>query len=253
MVLLSEEEEKYLRVGDLFAGIGGFSLGLERAGMQVVWQVEKDEFCRKVLEKHWPKVKRYEDIRECGAHNLEPVDLICGGFPCQPFSKAGKRRGSEDDRNLWPEMCRVIQELKPTWIIGENVIGFDGLGLDAYIDHLEAIGYDVAPPFEISATAVGLQTMEWHTWIIATAVEQRRKGGEKHPNLQDGNERKFPGSDTGEYNRRDISQTRFCRVAERVSGRLERHQRDRLRALGNAVIPQIVEIIGRIIMTQEGK
>src|SRR3990172_13197899 len=106
-------ERETLTVGSLFAGIGGFDLGLERAGFQIKWQVEKDEWCKKILEKHWPGVRRYKDIHEVGAHNLEAVDLICGGFPCQPFSIAGKRKGEEDDRHLWPEMLRVISELKP--------------------------------------------------------------------------------------------------------------------------------------------
>ena len=95
-------------VGSLFAGIGGFDLGLERAGMTVRWQVERDEFCQRVLAKHWPEVPRYGDIRDCGARNLPAVDLICGGFPCQPFSNAGQRRGTDDDRYLWPEMRRVV-------------------------------------------------------------------------------------------------------------------------------------------------
>lgn len=87
-------------VGSLFSGIGGLELGLERAGMQVVWQVEFDPFCQQVLAKHWPEVKRYGDIRELRGDELEPVDLICGGFPCQPHSLAGQRRASDDDRDL---------------------------------------------------------------------------------------------------------------------------------------------------------
>ena len=89
-----------MTVGSLFSGIGGFDLGLERAGMTIKWQVEIDDFCNKVLEKHWPDVKRYRDIKELRGDELEPVDLICGGFPCQPFSAAGKRRSKEDDRYL---------------------------------------------------------------------------------------------------------------------------------------------------------
>src|SRR5512139_2392629 len=99
-----------LTVGSLFSGIGGLELGLERAGMAVRWQVEIDPYCRKVLAKHWPDVARYEDVRDVGRHNLEPVDLICGGFPCQPVSLAGKRMGDGDDRWLWPEFIRVVRE-----------------------------------------------------------------------------------------------------------------------------------------------
>ena len=106
-----------ITVGSLFAGIGGLELGLERAGMETKWQVEIDPFCQKVLAKHWPEVTKYEDIREVGEHNLEPVDLICGGFPCQPHSLAGKRNASEDERDLWGEMFSVICEIKPRWVL----------------------------------------------------------------------------------------------------------------------------------------
>lgn len=244
---------KKFRVGSLFAGIGGFDLGLQWAGMEIVWQVEINEYCRRVLAKHWPTVRRYEDIKQCGAHNLEPVDLICGGFPCQPFSTAGKRRGIEDDRHLWPEMLRVIQECRPNWIICENVIGFDGMGLDSIISDLETAGYEVAPPFEISAASVGLQTMEWHVWITAKADVQRCVRSEENKDSHVGKKGEFQGDDTGMHIGRNISETRFCRVAERVSGRMDRHQRDRLKALGNAVPPQVVEVIGRAILEINSK
>jgi len=130
-----------MRFGSLFAGIGGFDLGLERAGMECVWQVEIDPYCQKVLAKHWPQVKRYDDVRECGEHNLETVDLICGGFPCQPHSVAGKRRGAVDDRNLWPEYRRVLAELRPRWVLGENVPGIVTTMLDEVLSDLESEGY----------------------------------------------------------------------------------------------------------------
>lgn len=155
-----------MRVGSLFAGIGGFDLGLERAGMEVVWQVEIDPFCNKVLAKHWPDVKRYRDVKEVGKHNLEPVDLICGGFPCQPFSVAGKRKGKEDGRALWPEMFRIISECRPRWVIGENVAGFINMGLDESISDLEGIGYEVQT-FVIPACAVNAPHRRDRVWIIA--------------------------------------------------------------------------------------
>lgn len=100
-----------LTVGSLFSGIGGLELGLERAGMRVEWQVENDSFCTKVLEKHWPHVTRHGDIRTAGRHNLSRVDVLAGGFPCQPHSVAGKRKASNDERNLWPEFYRIVCEL----------------------------------------------------------------------------------------------------------------------------------------------
>lgn len=109
--------------GSLFSGIGGLDLGLERAGWHCRWQVEKDEFRKKILAKHWPEVTRYGDIRAVNTATLERVDLIAGGFPCQSHSLAGKRNGSADERDLWPEFYRIICELRPTWILAENVLG----------------------------------------------------------------------------------------------------------------------------------
>ena len=130
-----------MRVLDLFSGIGGFSLGLERAGMETVAFCEIEEFPRKVLAKHWPGVPIHKDIRDLKGDAIGPVDLICGGYPCQPFSTAGKRRGKEDDRHLWPEYLRLIREIRPTWVIGENVAGHISMGLDQVLADLEGEGY----------------------------------------------------------------------------------------------------------------
>jgi len=155
--------------GSLFAGIGGFDLGLERAGMECKWQVEIDPFCNKVLQKHWPNVKRYVDVKTVGKHNLEPVDLISGGFPCQPFSVAGKRGGKDDNRYLWPEMLRVISEVRPTWVIGENVAGIVNMALDQVCSDLEAQGYEVQP-FIIPACAVNAPHRRDRVWIVGNRI-----------------------------------------------------------------------------------
>jgi DNA (cytosine-5)-methyltransferase 1 len=193
----------------LFSGIGGFDLGLERAGMECIGQVENNEFCNKVLAKHWPDVKRIGDIKNVKANSFKPVDLVCGGFPCQPFSVAGKRKGAGDDRYLWPEMFRVISAYKPAWVIGENVAGIvemvkfnhelqmdgkkytkkenaercldidrvcerEGSGiLYEIVENLEQIGYEVLP-FIIPACAVGAWHRRDRIWIIAYSANNGR-------------------------------------------------------------------------------
>jgi hypothetical protein len=129
-----------LRIGSLFSGVGGLELGLERAGLgHVVWQVEKDAHCRAVLARHWPDVERHEDVREFRAA-AGSVDLICGGFPCQPWSVAGKRRGADDERHLWPEFARIIEEARPAWVVGENVPGLRTRGLRGVLADLARLG-----------------------------------------------------------------------------------------------------------------
>jgi DNA (cytosine-5)-methyltransferase 1 len=155
-----------MTVGSLFSGIGGFDFGLERSGMQISWQVEKNPFCLKVLTKHWPHVPKEEDIYNVDPQRLPPVDLICGGWPCQPFSVAGKQRGKEDDRYLWPEMLRIIEGVRPTWVIGENVSGFIRLGLDTALSDLETLGYSCRT-FVIPACAVGAPHRRDRVWIVA--------------------------------------------------------------------------------------
>ncbi len=163
----------------LFTGIGGLDLAAEWAGFETVGQCEWADYPTKVLEKHWPNVPRWRDIRELtGGSFFErtgcgTVDLISGGFPCQPFSFAGKRRGSGDDRYLWPEMLRVIKELRPRWVIGENVAGIVNMALDTVLSDLESIGYTTGA-FIIPACAVDAPHRRDRCAIVANNDSERR-------------------------------------------------------------------------------
>lgn len=168
-----------MNVLDLFSGVGGFSLGLERAGFHTVAFCEIDPYCRKVLKKHWPDVPIHEDIRTLDGTQFRSVDLVCGGFPCQPFSVAGKQDGSSDDRALWPEMLRVIREVQPTWVIGENVPGIINMELDNCLSNLEALGYS-CQTFVIPACAVDAKHRRDRVWIMANAQKLQRNGGYVH-------------------------------------------------------------------------
>ncbi len=157
-----------MKYGSLFSGIGGFDFGLERAGMECVWQVENNPYAIKVLEKHWPEVRRYEDVRKVGKHNLEPVDLIAGGFPCQPHSVAGKRRGAEDDRNLWPEYLRIVREVRPQYVLAENVPGIITTYIDTVLSDLEGEGY-TCWTFNIPACAFDAPHRRQRIFVVAYA------------------------------------------------------------------------------------
>ena len=166
---------------DLFSGIGGFSLGLEATGgFETVAFCDIEEFPRKVLQKHWPGVKQYEDIKERNYEKLKtdgllPIDIITGGYPCQPFSVAGRKKGEKDPRHLWPEYFRLIKELRPTWVIGENVSGHIKLGLDTVLENLESEGYSVRT-FSISAASIGANHQRERIWIVANTNSSGNKG-----------------------------------------------------------------------------
>ena len=165
----------------LFSGIGGLDLAAEMAGFVTVGQCEWADYPTKVLEKHWPDVPRWRDIRTLTGDDffertgLRTVDVISGGFPCQPFSVAGKQRGKEDDRFLWPEMCRVIHEIRPTWVIGENVPGIVNLALDQVLADLENIGYSTQA-FIIPACGVDAPHLRYRVAIVAYSESKQPSG-----------------------------------------------------------------------------
>ena len=156
-----------MRVLDLFSGIGGFSIGLESVGMETVAFCEQNAFCQKILAQHWPTLPIHSDITELNGYEYRgSVELVCGGFPCQPFSVAGKQLGAEDDRALWPEMLRVIREVAPRWVIGENVSGIIPMELDNVLSDLEGEGY-TCWTFVLPACAVDAQHRRDRVWVVA--------------------------------------------------------------------------------------
>ena len=156
-----------MRVLDLFSGIGGFSIGLESAGMETVAFCEQNPFCQKILAQHWPTLPIHSDITELNGYEYRgTVELVCGGFPCQPFSVAGKQLGAEDDRALWPEMLRVIREVAPRWVIGENVSGIIPMELDKVLSDLEGEGY-TCWTFVLPACAIDAHHRRDRVWVVA--------------------------------------------------------------------------------------
>ena len=195
-----------MKIVDLFSGIGGFSYAAEQivGGFETIAFVERDEYCQKVLRKHWSDVPIYSDIRSFNGKEYKDADIVGGGFPCQPWSVAGAQRGSEDDRDLWHEMVRVIEDIRPRWIIGENVSGFItmSMGLRRSLIDLESIGYK-AIPYLIPAAAVDAKHRRMRCWIVGYSEHD----GSSAPTFRRGNEQIDGGSSQGQNKASELERT----------------------------------------------
>lgn len=238
-----------MTVGSLFAGIGGFELAAQWAGFTPVWSNEIDPFCCKVLRKNFKHRIIEDDIRNIGAHNLETVDILTGGFPCQPFSIAGKTKGTADPRFLWPEMLRVAKEINPPVIVGENVAGLKDMGLDEILNDLDKSGY-TAEVYNIPAEALLAPHKRERLWILAyTKCEGLQRYFTLRKNVclnQEStqpinrNHYVFTGGEKLE------GYSKYIRDGDGLSRGLDKH---RVKALGNAIVPQIAFEIFKAIKT----
>jgi DNA (cytosine-5)-methyltransferase 1 len=230
----------------LFAGIGGLDLGLERAGLRCVAQVEIDPYATQVLAKHWPDVARYGDIRGVGAHNLPAADCLVGGFPCQDISEAGKRAGLAGARSgLWYEYARLIGELRPRYILVENVSDLLDRGMGVVLGTLAELGYDAE--WEVfPASAFGLPHIRERVFLLAYPVSElgisesligRQFAAAR---LETPSRQSCRGNGAAFWLQ---ALTALCRDDDGVPARV-----DRLKGLGNAVVPQVAEYIGRCLV-----
>jgi len=209
-----------LRVGSLFSGGGLGDLGFMMADCEIVFQVEIDEYCQKILNLRWPNVPKWKDIRAVKGSELPKCDIITGGFPCQPFSVAGKQMGEKDDRHLWPEMFRIISEVRPAWVVGENVSGFINMGLDPVLSDLEGIGYETTT-FVFPAHALGAPHRRERVWIVTytghnvrAAIQEPKDNGSASKNSTQGQSRGEQSSGPGSCKRgdKDVANTTDSRA-----------------------------------------
>jgi DNA (cytosine-5)-methyltransferase 1 len=288
-----------VQFGSLFSGIGGLDLGLERAGMKCVWQVESDEYCRRVLKKHWPAVRRHGAIetfppsdsdaachrekqvptsrqkeeRQDGTYSTWHCELIAGGFPCQPVSLAGRRQAQRDPRWLWPHFARVVRILRPRFVLVENTPGLLSMGGLDVLGDLAEMGFD-AEWSTLPASAFGAPHERERLFIVAYTMQLRRqrrrsRSGRRaeHPNVAEKCSA-FWNEETSASNSDDNSDTHQARIfrpgreiaslpypcwgsdkpgVDRTSYGIPRRV-DRIKGLGNAVVPQVAEWIGRRIL-----
>ena len=276
----NETTAPQITIGSLFSGIGGLELGLEAAGLgPVLWQVEKDPFCRSILAKRWPDVDRYTDVRDVGGVHaidcdldgycfaqgdcsgvLQSVDLICGGFPCQDVSHPGRRAGIEGTQSgLWFEMQRIICELRPRFVCVENSAGIATRGLGAVIGGLSSIGYD-AIWFPVRAHDIGAPHGRARTWILAYPDSERFEAEpvtRLHAQRQPGDDAHrcggYPPRRGDEDGWRSFTDGGGPSPGVRrgADGYPTALDRSRLRALGNAVVPGVAQLVGEIVLRLE--
>jgi len=251
-----------MKIGSLFSGIGGFELGLEMSGIgETIWQVENNSYCIQILEKRWPNAERYKDVKTVGKHNLKPVDLICGGFPCQDVSTAGKGAGLSAPRSgLWFEFLRIVKECRPQWVVVENVAGGAKKWVDPVRLCLGREGY-ASVPIPLSAKDCRALHIRKRVFIVAHAhskhLREQSRGlrwpsrkdttqlsinGEKRPLAHPGRQQEVGTSKPWKECNPWAVEPNVGRVANGVPNRM-----DRLRALGNAVVPQCAQVIGEFI------
>ena len=291
-----------LKLLDLFSGLGGFSLGLESTGFfETIAFVEKDEFCQKVLKKNFKNIPIEGDIRNVKGDRYK-ADVITGGFPCQSFSIAGKQKGKDDERYLWDEMFRVIKEVQPRWIIGENVQNLinisNGTILKDIVERLEAENFEVQC-FSISASSQGALHKRERIWVVANSnnrlsigenqeIQARRNtinnGSSSNVSNTQCNKHQHTSTKQGRtgqlwrfYSTKEKqtthdlwsktsgcnpsfgqetwwnSESRICRIPHGLSERVDRFRKDRIKSLGNSIVPQIARELGKAIIEAENE
>ena len=233
----------------LFTGIGGFDLAAEWCGWENSFQCEINDFCQLVLAKNFPHADRHTDIKGFDARRYRgTVDVLSGGFPCQPFSLAGQRKGNSDDRALWPQMLRVIDEVRPRWIVGENVAGLASLGLDGVLFDLEASGY-ACETVLLPAAGVGAPHRRDRLWIIAHAdsLLPHRSRGERNGRPEPAN-----GGGLAQFR---LTEPPLCVRHDGLPAGLVRvsTRAKQLKAYGNSIVPQVAfEIFQAIKQVEAG-
>jgi len=234
-----------IKILDLFSGIGGFSYAAEQlvGGYKTEAFCEIDPFCQKVLKKNFPNVPIYDDVRKLkdDTTRLGRINIVCGGFPCQPFSLASStRKGTEDDRFLWGEMFEIAQKVRADWIIGENVNGLVNMGLDQILSQLEDNNYTTRV-FNIPATAAGANHQRNRLWIIANSNSTHRARNGMSGRLEKTQQFNLQNFNPREYEfTKWKGESRIYREHDGLSKGMDRIRRKRLKALGNSIVPQVV-------------